>query len=148
MIPLSLRSLFAASFVRFAVIGATAFVVEAIAFTLFQALLGGGAILSRILSFPVAYTVNWYLNRVWGFAEGRRSPAARQYGIYGVIQIAGVAINLLLFVLLLRSAAVFREFPILALGVASMIVMIFNYLAARRFAFASPRDGGARGTPP
>jgi putative flippase GtrA len=144
LIPLWLRSLFAASFFRFAVIGASAFIVEAGAFALFQALLGDAAILSRILSFPVAYSVNWYLNRVWGFAEGRKRPAARQFGVYGVIQLIGVAINLALFVLLLRSAALFRDFPILALVFASLVVMVFNYLAARRFAFAAPQDERGR----
>jgi putative flippase GtrA len=145
LIPLSLRFLFAASFVRFVVIGTLAFVVEALTFTLFHALLGVAAIPARILSFPFAYTVNWYLNRVWSFAAGRAQPAARQYAVYGAVQVAGVVINLLVFTLLLRGGPMFREVPLLALAAASLVALAFNYLVGRRFAFAPPRDGAARG---
>lgn len=139
MIPLSLRSLLAASFVRFAVTGALAFVVDAGAFTLFHAL-GVAAIPARILSFPVAYTVNWYLNRVWSFAAGRGHPAARQYAVYGAIQIVGAGINLIVFALLLRTGPIFRDFPVLAIAAGAVVALVFNYLVGRRFAFASPRN--------
>ena len=125
------------SIFRFAVTGAIGFAIDGGMMTALHSVVGWSPILARFVSFPVALTVTWYINRVWSFARGRDIDAVRQYGTYASIQLVGALLNLAVFSGLIAMEGAFAAWPIVPLGVASIFAMFFNYYAARRFAYRS-----------
>jgi putative flippase GtrA len=134
--------------VRFSVIGALGFVVDAGALAL---LIAGGVdlYLARLISFPLAVTVTWYLNRVWSFRGSATARPAREYAGYVAVQTVGAAVNFAVYVLSLRllfAEQPDRAVPALALG--SAVGLILNYLGARWLVFVGRALPGPAGESP
>ncbi len=128
----------ASSFTRFAVTGATGFVVDAVILSLLVATTGLGSYASRGISFPAALCVTWYLNRTWTF---RRTD---QHGLfqsvrYVLVQIFGAAVNLAVYALCIAlGPPLVSRVPAIALAVASAVAMTVNFVGSRHWAFAGP----------
>lgn len=121
--------------VPFLVVGTIGFSVDAVALALLTHGAGLGPYLARALSFMVAVSATYALNRAWSFrarASKRRGP---EYGRYLAVQIGGVAINFACFALCIELWPVFAANPVLALAVGSIVAMAWNYAGARLFTF-------------
>ncbi|EYD70870.1 GtrA family protein [Limimaricola hongkongensis] len=123
---------------KFAAVGGIGFLIDA---GIAQALVAAteiGPYLTRIISFPAALTVTWYLNRVWTFSAtgvGR----GRQYGRYVAVQVLGNGVNLAVYALAIRLGPDwFATYVIAPLAIASGVAMVANYLGARHWAYAKP----------
>lgn len=123
---------------RFLVVGSIGFVVDGGILLLLEGLAGWPPLAARLLSFPIAATATWLLNRTWTFKEGRALPPRRQYTLYLLIQLAGGALNFSAFVALIQIP-VFRAWPIAALAIASVAAMSVTYILSRRIVFAATK---------
>lgn len=88
-----------------------------------------------MLSFGVAVSVTYALNRAWSFrasAGRRRGP---EYARYLAVQSVGVALNFAVYAAAIESLALFAAYPVLALAAGSAVAMAWNYAGARLFAF-------------
>jgi putative flippase GtrA len=119
---------------RFAVVGAVGFVVDAGLMHCLFSYVGWSPFVARSVSFPVALTTTFLLNRHWSF-QGFRASASRAYATYAAIQIVGALLNLLIFSVCLLLAPPFYERPVIALAIGSAVAMLFNYHAGARLVF-------------
>ena len=126
-------------FLRFAVVGTVGFTVDACVLTVLVASAGMDRYGARIVSFGVAVTVTWLLNRQFTFAVppgvGTRPG---EYSRYFGVQFMGALINFGVYSLLVASFETAFRYPALALAVGSIVALFFNFLGAKHFVFRMP----------
>ncbi len=123
--------------VRFAVIGAAAFLVDAGVLQLAMLLPGVGLYLGRLISWTSAATFTWVLNRRYTFKSATHEPALRQWLRYLAANALGGVANYGTYAALVSSMALFRTWPVLAIGAGSLAGLLINFTLSRRFVFAS-----------
>jgi putative flippase GtrA len=125
-------------FLRFGVVGTIGFVVD-------TAVLYGGIAIGlglyggRVLSYLVAATTTWALNRAWTFRGQGEGPALRQWAIFVAINLVGFAANYGTYAALVAGVPLVAEHPVLGVAAGSLAGMVGNFLLSRRFVFG----GGA-----
>jgi putative flippase GtrA len=122
-------------FPAFFAVGGIGFVVDA---TILAILVHGydwGDYTARLVSFGVAVTVTWLLNRSYVFADNRTRNRRREYTRYLMVQGTGMMINFLVYSLCILSNEIMDQWPVLALAVGSAVALIFNYVGARLIVF-------------
>ncbi len=129
---------------RFAVIGSVGFLVDAAVLTGLVSALDWGLYEARAVSFSLAVSVTWYLNRRYTFADRISADRKREYARYVAIQIVGALINLGVYVTVARAAPAFAAYPVIPLAAGSAVAMVFNFMASRRFAFVAPQTPRVR----
>lgn len=118
---------------RFALVGGVGFIVDATVLTLLVNGLGYGHYVSRAVSFSLAVTVTWLLNRRWVFQAG--SPTGREYSGYFFVQLIGAVINLGTYVLIIEMVPPLAAVPVLPLAAGAAVALLSNFLLARRFIY-------------
>lgn len=131
------------SWVRFAVVGSIGFVIDGGLLTALVNGLGLDAYSGRLISFAVAVSATWALNRSWTFADAADRRPARQYGLYFLFQALGAGINLAVYAIGIQSTALIARLPVLGLALGSLAALAFNYMTARYLVFV-PTPAGAR----
>jgi putative flippase GtrA len=116
---------------RFGVVGAAGFVADAGILSFLVEGLHGNPIASRLISAPAAIVLTFALNRHWSFSDLEQPSIVRSFASYLSVQGFGFFLNLVLYALLLSIV----PNPVAALAVASVVVMVLNYLGARFWAF-------------
>lgn len=110
-------------FLRFALIGGLAFLVDAALYFLI-----GGVLdqpwLQKALGFAGGVSTTYYLNSAFTF----RAPLSlARYGLYVFSQVGGMAVNITTFLVALRAMP-----ALLALVLATLVGLVVNFLAAQR----------------
>ena len=118
----------------FAVIGAAGFLVDAS--TLYVALyLGLGLYAGRVVSYLAAVTFSWVLNSRYTFEQRSTTNRFRQWRRFATSQLSGAAINLGVYAILVRMSPYCAEHPVIGVATGSVMGLMANYLAARRYVF-------------
>ena len=120
---------------KFAVIGAIGFVVDGGVLSLLNGLFELDLIRSRLISFLIAVTVTWLLNRYHTFSERRDRRATREWGRYLARNGTGALLNMGIFFWLIYRFEWMTAWPIAALAVAAPIALVFNFLGSKHIAF-------------
>ncbi|MCB1745453.1 MAG: GtrA family protein [Gammaproteobacteria bacterium] len=127
---------------RFLITGTIGFLTDGLLMLAASNTLGISVLMARGVSFPIAVTVTWQLNRHWTFEHGRSRRAGGQYVLYLAGQLISLAINYGVFALLVTSVSALH--PLLALASGAACALVFSYLYARMVAFREARPEGAR----
>jgi len=134
---------------RFAAVGAVGFAIDAAVLTWLVIERDWGLYEARALSFALAVTGTWYLNRAVTFRHRASARRGQEYGRYFAVQTAGAAINLGVYVLVVAILPAVAAVPAVPLAAGSGTAMVVNFLASRRFAFTGASTGPtADGTTP
>ena len=138
-VPRAFRLKFAASllrhrFVRFSIVGAVGFVIEAALLTYFATVPGIGAVKGRAVSFPVAVVTTWWLNRTLTFQS--KNNLHRESFRYFLVQSLGAVTNLGVFLALVAMLPGLRTIPVLPLGIASIFGLLVNFTLSKKYVFA------------
>lgn len=120
-------------FFRFALVGALGFVIDASILTLLVNVLGYGHYVSRAVSFTLAVTVTWWINRSWVFQAG--TPTSREYSGYFLVQMVGAVTNLGVYVLVIELVPGLAAMPVIPLAVGASVAMLVNFLLMRRLVY-------------
>ncbi|MCP4001092.1 MAG: GtrA family protein [Gammaproteobacteria bacterium] len=131
----SLLRILPKAFPAFVAVGAAGFIVDA---TILAILVHGyqwGDYTARLVSFAVAVTVTWLLNRNYVFADTQTHNRRSEYTRYLTVQGIGITINFLVYSLCISNNPLMDRWPVLALAVGSTVALIFNYIGARIFVF-------------
>ena len=131
----------------FAVVGAIGFIVDAGILTLLMTGFGLDHYTARAVSFTVAVTVTWYLNRRWVFNRHAVPMSRREYLSYVAVQVIGSLINLAVFVAAIELIAGLERIPVIPLAMGALVALLFNFGASRRFVFADSDARRATGEP-
>ena len=124
-----------AQFLRFGVVGATGVVVDS-AVLLLALRLGFGPYGGRVLSYLVAATTNWALNRAWTFREGGAAMGrAQQLGRFLLVNLVGFVANYGTYALLLNTVPSVREQPVIGVAAGALVGMAGNFALSRRYVF-------------
>ena len=125
--PLALHK----SFGLFVLAASVGFVVDAGVLTALVKELAWSPWHGRFVSFPLAVTSTWLLNRRYAFRGTGHGDQRVEYAAYWAIQLAGAAVNFAIFGLCLRWAPVLAEWPFVPVAVGGIAAMIFNFAVAR-----------------
>ena len=123
---------------RFIGVGAIGFAVDASILTALVVGWGQDPYRARGLSFAIAVTVTWYLNRRWSFAPRANQRKTAEYARYVAVQLTAAIINLSVYTACLKINPVLRSYPALPLAIGSAVALVLNYLGARYFVFTKP----------
>jgi putative flippase GtrA len=121
-------------FSRFAVIGVFGFGVDAGVLWLAM-YAGAGFDSARLLSFLIAASVTWALNRRHNFRSRDDAGRLAQWLRYVVAMTIGGAVNLGASFACYHAFEVVRTWPVLAVAVGSLAGMMVNFFTARQFVF-------------
>ena len=126
--------------ISFGGVGTLGFLIDAAVFTLAN-LVFQNLYLARAVSYLVAASSNWALNRRFTFAASNRQPV-HEWGRFIVTQSAGGVVNLGVYAVLVSAYAFFAAHPVAAIAVGSVAGMAVNFLAAKYLVFGDAREDG------
>lgn len=124
----------AREFVRFIFVGGAGFCVDAGVLTL-MTFRGWDVVPARGLSFALAVSVTWLLNRIWTFRRTAGRSKGREYALYVLTQTAGALINLGIFFLLVALSPSLSEWPFIPLAIGAVAALGFNFVVSKRWIF-------------
>jgi putative flippase GtrA len=121
---------------NFGIVGGIGFVVDASVLHVGVAL-GLGLYMGRVLSYLVAVTSTWVLNRRYTFGAATGTSLRREWVRYAVSQLSGATVNLSTYSLLVSMSATCAAYPTLAVAAGCIAGMLINFTVARHFVFRS-----------
>ena len=124
---------------RFVLVGTAGFLTDSATFMLLSHL-GANITEARVASFSIAVCVTWLFNSNWTFRD-RKSNHPGDFLKYLASQSLGSLVNLSTFFLSMQLSTTLQETPVLAIAIASITAMTFNYLACHLFVF---RDSSSK----
>lgn len=120
---------------RFLGVGGVGFIVDA---GLLGGLIFAGAnpFIARLLSFPIAVLVTWWLHRNWTFATATRTAPIGQISRYFWVQLTGAAINYAIYAMVLLYIDQTPKNAVLALAAGSFFGLFVNFMGSKYIAFS------------
>ncbi|CAH0339130.1 GtrA family protein [Rhizobium sp. CECT 9324] len=119
-------------FIRFVIVGATGFLVDAGTLWLLLSFSPLGPLSARVIAIALAMTATWLLNRSFTFGASKRSMVVEGFR-YGVIAVITSLVNYGIYAGLLIMAPLLS--PYAALVFASIAAMLFSFFGYSRFVF-------------
>ncbi len=130
------RSRTVAQFGRFGVVGTIGFLVDTAALYAAMAL-GLGLYSGRAVSYLVAATTTWALNRAWTFRGQGSGPVMRQWALFLLVNLVGFACNYGTYAALVASVPLVADHPVIGVAAGALAGMIGNFLLSRRYVFGA-----------
>jgi putative flippase GtrA len=127
------RLLVARQFARFAVVGLIGLVIDTAAVYGLRGtfgLYGAG-----VVSYFIAATGNWVLNRVWTFRGHGSGPAHRQWAMFVTTNLVGFVLNRGTYAILVTFLAAAAAQPVIATSAGAVAGMLVNFTLSRRVVF-------------
>jgi putative flippase GtrA len=122
-----------AQFLRFGTVGTTGFLIDtAIVYSLRGAL---GLYGAGMVSYLVAASSNWALNRAWTFRGRGAGPAHRQWARFMVVCLVGFVLNRGTYAALVTWVPLCAAQPVFAVAAGSLAGMFMNFALSRRVVF-------------
>jgi putative flippase GtrA len=136
-------------FLKFASVGTIGLAVDVVVLYAMFAV-GLDRFAGRMVSFFVAVTCTWYLNRTFTFAGRAGAKPLREWGMFVLANGTGAAANLLTYMAIMLADPVGPLWPAIATAAGSLSGLLLNFSASATFVFRGPA-GDARaqqGQPP
>lgn len=134
-------------FLKFATVGAMGTVLDFAVFNILSVSLRWQPVIASVFSFSAAVVNNFLWNRHWTYPESRGKAVHHQMAQFGLVNLGGLIIRTPIFAWLegplgelatrygAGAGAANRIGHNLALGVAILIVMLWNYFANRYWTY-------------
>jgi putative flippase GtrA len=123
---------------KFGLVGASGYVINLVVFTLLVHVEGIHHIVAAVLSFCVAVTSNFILNRVWTF-RARTGHAGFQAARFFTVSVGALGVNLIVLYGLVDLA---NAPAVASQAIAIAIAMPFNFIGNKLWTFGT--DAGSR----
>jgi putative flippase GtrA len=120
----------------FVLVGTIGFLIDAGILTAMMKALDFGHYGARAISFTIAVTVTWYMNRRWVFEWNAVRMSGREYTSYLSVQVIGALINLSVFAAVIEFVPGLAKVPVIPLALGAAVALIFNFSASNRFVFS------------
>jgi len=122
--------------IRFLLVGATAFIIDASSYLLATEIIGITPFYARLIAFLVAVSVTCYGNRTFTFSERAHQGFAKQYGLAVLAALVSLIPNMALFLGILSILPSSIISTLFAFSCGTAIGIVFNYALSDRFVFA------------
>jgi putative flippase GtrA len=135
-----------AQLLRFGSVGTVGFVVDSLALLLAIHGLGLDPYRGRLVSFLVAASTTWALNRRFTFHDRRRARLTRQWASFLAVNGLGGLVNYATYALLVARLDPVTAWPVLGVAAGSLAGLAFNFTLSRRLVFridGAPARSGA-----
>lgn len=120
-------------FMHFAVVGGLGFLADTlVVYGLRSAV---GLYVAGLVSYVVAASVTWILNRVWTFRGLSNGSILRQWVLFMLANLSGFVLNRGTYAILVTFWALAAERPIIAVAAGSIAGMFVNFGMSRRLVF-------------
>lgn len=130
-------------FLRFACVGVLGFFVDAGMLKIAVAALHMNLYMGRVLSFFIAATSAWALNRNFAFRQAASAARFPEWLRYMVSNVLGGSVNVAAYALLVHESAIARATPTLAVAFGSIAGMLVNFCLMKIFVFRGRRGAAA-----
>jgi putative flippase GtrA len=127
-------------FIRFSLVGVVGFLVDATTLYAMMGGLGFGPYSGRCVSYLVAATTTWYLNRRFTFRRSQPSLPQHQWAKFVSVNAIGGGVNYGTYAALISLGIPYASHPLVAVGAGSVAGLAFNFTASRALVFGSRRD--------
>lgn len=121
-------------FLRFVMVGAAGFFVDAGALMVATTALGLGLYSGRVFSYLCAATFTWILNRRFTFAKTDEVAVIQWLRFLGANALGG-AVNYGVYAVLVTFSAVAAATPVLGVAAGSAAGLIFNFMVSKYWVF-------------
>lgn len=122
-------------FLKFSGIGIVSFSIDVLAFQAALSLAGMSPYTARVVSFVVATSAAWWLNRTFTFHDADNGRPDLQWARFFAANLVGGAINYAVFAIMIATLLIAAAHPVLALAAGSLCGVFFNFTAYRRYVF-------------
>jgi putative flippase GtrA len=121
-------------FLRFGVVGTIGFVVDTA--VLYAGLaLGLGLYGGRAVSYLVAASTTWALNRLWTFRGRGDGPVHQQWALFLLVNLVGFAMNYGTYAALVAFVPMVAAHPVLGVAAGAIAGMFGNFVLSRQLVF-------------
>ena len=121
---------------RFGVVGAAGYVVNAAALGIVHHLLALNYYASYVPAFLIAVTFTWWGNRILTFREhSARANLLTEWAKFVAANLVGFCANYALYASFLRFAPAPGNNPFLAQAAGTLFGLVFNFTLSKRFVF-------------
>lgn len=131
----------AQQFLRFSLIGVVGFVVDSVALMLAMRGLGLGLYSGRVLSFFVAATATWSLNRRFTFATVDHRPLIVQWVRFVMANSLGGGTNYGVYAALVTFVPFVTRHPVLGVAAGALAGLAFNFSISKFWVFRTQQPG-------
>jgi putative flippase GtrA len=122
-----------AQFVRFGTVGVIGFLIDTtVVYSLRRSL---GLYGAGLVSYLVAATGTWLLNRIWTFRGQGTRKAHHQWALFLATNLVGFALNRGTYALLVTFVALCAQQPVYAVAAGAIAGMFVNFAMARSVVF-------------
>jgi putative flippase GtrA len=126
-------------FVRFSIVGAIGFCVDSAVLYAAIYLLELGPYFGRVLSYLVAATSTWYLNRTLTFPDSSGAHKVKEWLGFVGWNCLGGAVNYCTYVIYLRYSSPSLAAPVIGVGMGACAGLLVNYTLSRHLVFTRAR---------
>jgi putative flippase GtrA len=134
-LPFAMDHIARTRFLKFSGIGIVSFSIDVIAFKATVAHLGLSPYAARVVSFVVATSSAWFLNRTFTFHDADNGRPDLQWARFFAANLVGGTVNYAVFVIMIATLPIAAAHPVLALAAGSLSGVFFNFTAYRRYVF-------------
>ncbi len=129
----ALRAELTLQFLRFGTVGVVGFLIDtATVYSLRGSL---GLYGAGMVSYLVAATATWALNRCWTFRGRGEGPAHRQWAAFLTANLAGFALNRGTYAMLIATVPLCAAVPVIPVAAGAVAGMFVNFSLARSVVF-------------
>lgn len=120
-------------FIRFGVVGTLGFVWDTATVYALRGLIG--LYFAGVVSYCVASSANWALNRIWTFRHRQHGAAHVQWAKFFAANLIGFVFNRGTYFTLISVSSLCHHQPVLAIIAGSAAGLCFNYFLSKRYVF-------------
>jgi putative flippase GtrA len=124
-----------ARFLKFLGIGIVAFLIDVVVFQGMISFANASPYAARVVSFVVATSAAWWLNRTFTFRDADNVRPDLQWARFFAANLVGGGVNYAMFALMIAVLPLAAAYPVLALAAGSLCGVSFNFTAYRRYVF-------------
>jgi putative flippase GtrA len=120
-------------FLRFGIVGTLGFVWDISAAHIAKPFVG--PYYALLISYVVAGTINWLLNRIWTYAGAAHSAPHRQLAMFLLANSVGLLLNRGVGFTLIANFPICRQYLVLPVLAGGLCGMFLNFYLSRRLVF-------------
>ncbi len=127
------RRLLLAQFFRFGVIGSLGFVWDTL--VVYATAPFVGLYVAGVISYVIAGTINWLLNRIWTYRHVAHGAMGRQAAMFLLVNSVGFVLNRGVYFWLIATQPYCHAHPVVAIAVGGGCAMFVNFFLSRKLVF-------------